>query len=63
LLTRARHRAGSCLPPPACPHAGTLAPASTRKRHDKRAEPRIATANRRLTRPIGASTLNLVRLE
>ena len=41
----------------------TLAPAPTRKRHDKHAEPPIATANRRLTRPTGASTLNLVHVK
>jgi hypothetical protein len=62
-LTRARRRAGSCLPQPACPHAATLAPAPTRKRHDQRAEQTVAAANRRLTRPTGSSTLSLVRLK
>lgn len=38
-LTRTRRLASSCLrPPPACPHAATLAPAPAPKRHDKRAD-------------------------
>ena len=56
-----RRRVGS--QPPASPRAATLASVRARKRPDQRAEQPVATANRRLTRPIGSSTLRLARLK
>jgi hypothetical protein len=37
LRTRVRRKAGSCLPPPTCPHAATFASVPARKSDDKRA--------------------------
>jgi DNA-binding beta-propeller fold protein YncE len=56
-LARARRRAGSCRPPPACPRAATLASAPTRKCDHNGAEQPIAAENRRLTHPTDPTTI------
>jgi len=61
VAARPRAPAGGLVP--AYPRAATLASAPARKCHDQRAQPLLATANRRLTRATAPSALQLARLE